>query len=117
LKILRDTAPYPRLERISARLADGLEAAAQAAGAPAQLGRCGSMMTLFFSPRPVTDWDTAAQCDARRYARYFWGMIGRGVYPPCSQFEALFLSTAHSEADIDAIIAAAGEALAESSQG
>ncbi len=113
LKILRDTAPYPQLERISARLADGLEAAAGAVGVPVQIGRCGSMMTLFFSPRPVTDWDTAAQCDTRRYARYFWGMIGRGVYPPCSQFEALFLSTAHSEADIDAIVAAAGEALAE----
>ncbi len=113
LKILRDTGPYPRLEQISARLANGLEAAAQAAGVPVQLARCGSMMTFFFNDLPVTDWDTAARCDTPRYARYFWGMIERGVYPPCSQFEALFLSTAHSEADVDAIIAAAGEALAE----
>ena len=71
------------------------------------VGRCGSMMTLFFSDPPVTDWDTAARCDTRRYARYFWGMIDRGVYLPCSQFEALFVSTAHSEADIDATVAAA----------
>ena len=70
------------------------------------------MMTLFFSDRPVTDWDTAARCDTKRYARYFWGMIERGVYLPCSQFEALFVSTAHSEADIDATVAAAGEVLA-----
>jgi glutamate-1-semialdehyde 2,1-aminomutase len=113
LKILRDTDPYPRLERISARLARGLEAAAKAAGVPCHLGRCGSMMTLFFSARGVTDWDTAAQCDTGRYARYFWGMIHRGVYPPCSQFEALFVSAAHTEADVDAILAAAGQSLAE----
>ncbi len=61
---------------------------------------------------PVTDWDTAAQCDTKRYARYFWGMIERGVYLPCSQYEALFVSVAHSEADIDATVAAAEEALA-----
>ena len=61
------------------------------------------------SARPVTDWDTAARCDTQQYARYFWGMIDRGVYLPCSQYEALFVSTAHSEADIDATIPAAGE--------
>ena len=60
------------------------------------------MMTLFFSDQPVTDWTTAARCDTRRYARYFWGMIDRGVYLPCSQYEALFVSTAHTDADIDA---------------
>ena len=49
---------------------------------------CGSMLTLFFSPAAVADWDTAARCDTQRYARYFWGMIERGVYLPCSQFEA-----------------------------
>ena len=92
LKVLRDTNPYPRLERLSARLARGLEAAAKQAGVPVHVGRCGSMMTLFFSDRPVTDWDTAARCDTKRYARYFWGMIERGVYLPCSQYEALFVS-------------------------
>ena len=111
LKVLRDTDPYPMLEELSARLALGLEAAAQQAGVPVHIGRCGSMMTLFFSDRPVTDWESAAACDRKRYARYFWGMIERGIYLPCSQFEALFVSAAHTEADIDATIAAAKEAL------
>ena len=69
------------------------------------------MMTLFFSTEQVVDWDTAARCDTQRYARYFWGMIERGVYLPCSQYEALFLSTAHTDADIDATVAAAREVL------
>ena len=103
----------PQLEALSARLADGLEAAAQTAGVPVTSAACGSMMTLFFNAEPVTDWDTAARCDTQRYARFFWGMIERGVYLPCSQFEALFVSAAHTEADIDAIVAAAGEAVAE----
>ena len=71
------------------------------------------MMTLFFNPGPVSDWDTASQSDTRSYARYFWGMIDRGIYLPCSQYEALFVSTAHSEADIEDTIAAAREALAQ----
>jgi len=113
LKVLRETNPYGRLEQLSARLADGLDRAARQSGVPATIGRCGSMMTLFFGPEPVTDWDAASRCDTRRYARYFWGMIHRGVYLPCSQYEALFVSTAHSEADIDVTVAAAAEALAD----
>jgi glutamate-1-semialdehyde 2,1-aminomutase len=111
LKLLRDTNPYPRLEKLSTRLALGLEAAAKAAGVPCSVGWFNSMMTLFFSDRPVTDWDTASRCDVQRYARYFWGMIERGVYLPCSQYEALFVSAAHTENDIDATIAAAQETL------
>ena len=107
LKILRHSNPYPRLERLSARLADGLLQAARAAGLGCTVGRCGSMMTLFFHPNPVTDWDAASRCDTRRYARFFWGMIEQGIYFPCSQFEALFLSTAHTEEQIDQTIAAA----------
>ena len=53
----------------------------------------------------MTDWDTAAGCERDRYARYFWGMIDRGVYLPCSQYEAFFVSTAHTAEDIDATIA------------
>jgi glutamate-1-semialdehyde 2,1-aminomutase len=107
LKILRDTNPYPQLERLSARLADGLADAARAAGVGSTIGRCQSMMTLFFNPDPVTDWEVASRCDRQRYARFFWGLIERGVYFPCSQFEALFLSTAHTEEQIDQTIAAA----------
>lgn len=109
---LRDHPPYARLEQLSARLADGLQAAARAAGVPHTLARVGSMLTLFFNPAPVTDWDVAAKSDTARFARYFWGLIDRGVYMPCSQYEALFVSAAHTEADIDATIAAAKEAMA-----
>jgi len=112
LRTLRDSNPYARLERLSARLADGLLAAAKAAGVPCCVGRCGSMLTLFFSDRAVTDWDVASKCDTKRYAQYFWDMLEQGVYLPCSQFEALFVSAAHSEADIDATVAAAQKALA-----
>ena len=111
LKILRDDPPYAQLEQLGARLAAGLDAAATAAGIPHTLARVGSMMTLFFNPDPVTDWDVASGCDKQRFASYFWGMIDRGIYMPCSQYEALFVSAAHSQADIDATIDAAGEAL------
>lgn len=113
LKILRDDDPYPLLERLSARLQHGLETAAKRTGVDLVVQRCGSMLTPFFSDRAVTDWTTASQCDTQRYARYFWGMIERGVYPPCSQYEALFISAAHTENDIDAVIAAAEESLKE----
>jgi glutamate-1-semialdehyde 2,1-aminomutase len=112
LKTLRDANPYPVLERRSRRLATGLQEAADAAGVPAKVAACRSMMTLFFTDEPVTDWTVAARCDTKRFARYFWGLIERGVYMPCSQYEALFVSAAHTEADIEATIAAAREALA-----
>ena len=112
LKILRDESPYERLEQLSARLAAGLASAATADWpvVPHTIARVGSMMTLFFNAAPVTDWPTASRCDTAAYARYFWGLIERGVYMPCSQYEALFVSAAHSELDIDATIAAAREA-------
>ena len=113
LEVLRDTNPYPRLEEVSARLADGLRRAADSAGAVCCLTRLGSMMTLFFAAGEVTDWASASRCDTARFASYFWGMIDRGVYMPCSQFEALFVSTAHTDEDIDRTIAAAGEVFSE----
>jgi glutamate-1-semialdehyde 2,1-aminomutase len=61
---------------------------------------------------PVRGWKTASRSDTRRYAAFFWGMIDRGIYLPCSQYEALFFSTCHTEADIDRTIAAAAETLA-----
>jgi glutamate-1-semialdehyde 2,1-aminomutase len=113
LRTLRDTDPYGRLERLSARLAAGWARAAAAVGIAHSITRVGSMMTLFFSPQRVTDWDAAASCDTGRYGRWFWGMLQRGVYLPCSQFEALFVSAAHSDADIDATVAAAADVLAK----
>ncbi|MFK7769890.1 MAG: glutamate-1-semialdehyde 2,1-aminomutase [Mariniblastus sp.] len=113
LKSLRDQPPYEQLESSCKRLADGLTAAATDAGIGHCLQRVGSMMTLFFHPGPVTDWDSASKCNTERFAKYFWGLIERGVYMPCSQFEALFVSAAHSNDDIDHTIAMAKEVLAE----
>jgi glutamate-1-semialdehyde 2,1-aminomutase len=109
LRALRDDPPYERLEQLSARLESGLRAAAAAAGIAHQFARVGSMMTLFFAADPISDWTTASRSDTSRFAKYFWGMLDRGVYLPCSQYEALFVSAAHTEADIDATVAAAGE--------
>ncbi|MFO0904330.1 MAG: glutamate-1-semialdehyde 2,1-aminomutase [Pirellulales bacterium] len=102
---------YRRLEHLSSRLADGLGRAAIDAGVPHSLTRVGSMLTLFFNADRVVDWPTASRSDTVRYSQYFWGLIERGVYMPCSQFEALFVSAAHTEADIDATIAAAADVL------
>jgi glutamate-1-semialdehyde 2,1-aminomutase len=111
LKVLRETNPYEQLERLSARLADGLDVAATEAGVPHCVARVGSMMTLFFHPGPIADWNAAKNCDTRRFARYFWNMIDRGVYLPCSQYEALFVSTAHTADDTTVTVAAARVAL------
>jgi glutamate-1-semialdehyde 2,1-aminomutase len=116
LRQLRDHPPYPALERQSARLADGFSRAATDAGIPHSLARVGSMLTLFFAEQAVHDWPSAAKADVQRYARFFWSMIERGVYLPCSQFEAMFVSAMHGDAEIDATLAAATEALREASQ-
>jgi glutamate-1-semialdehyde 2,1-aminomutase len=114
LRVLKENPPYETLERLCARLEAGLQRAADKAGVAHSIARAGSMMTLFFHPGPITGWRTASQCNTARFARYFWGLLDRGVYMPCSQYEALFVSAAHTEADIDATIAAAEEALEES---
>jgi len=116
LKVLRDEPPYERLERLGARLEAGLSAAAREAGVPHVTARVGSMLTLFFNLEPVVDWTTASRSDTRRFADYFWGLIERGVYMPCSQYEALFISAAHNEADIDCTVKAAHEVLAGMSE-
>jgi glutamate-1-semialdehyde 2,1-aminomutase len=113
LQELRDRPPYDRLEALGRRLADGLSEAARAAGLPHQLARCGSMWTLFFNAEPVVDYDTARKSDTARFARFFWALMDRGVYLPCSQFEAAFLSAAHTEQDIEKTLNAARAALAE----
>jgi len=113
LKVLKDQPPYDRLESLSARLETGLCRATTSAGVPHTIARVGSMMTLFFNSEVVENWQTASKCDTERFARYFWGMMDRGVYLPCSQYEALFVSAAHTEVDIDATIVAAEEVLGE----
>jgi glutamate-1-semialdehyde 2,1-aminomutase len=101
------------LEALSARLEAGLKAAAEKCHIPHSTTRVGSMLTLFFNTQRPLDWQGASQSDTARFAKYFWGLIERGVYMPCSQFEALFVSVAHSEADIDATVEAAGQVMAE----
>lgn len=111
LKLLKATNPYPALEAKTKRLVAGLTAAATAAGIPHTTAQVGSMFTLFFNTEPVTNYTIASRSDTKRFAKYFWGMIDRGVYLPCSQYEANFVSSAHSDADIDATITAAGDVM------
>jgi glutamate-1-semialdehyde 2,1-aminomutase len=113
---LREHPPYTKLEALSRALAEGLAQAAAEAGVPHRVQRVGSMLTLFFTDREVTDYDTAKTSDTAGFARFFWAMLDRGVYLPCSQFEAAFVSAAHTEADIKKTIAAAREALAEAAR-
>ena len=113
LQILMDDPPYARLDQVAATLAAGLGEAAQRAGIPVQQNRVGSMQTLFFCADPVTDYATARKADKARYAAFFHGMLARGVYLAPSQFEAGFVSTAHTEAHVRKTVDAAREALAE----
>lgn len=112
LEELIKTNPYARLESLGKRLEDGLRAVCARRGVPFTLNRCGSMWTLFFTPGPVTDYETAKTSDTKKFGRFFWDMMNRGVYLPCSQFEAAFNSVLHDEAVIDRVIAAADESLA-----
>ena len=111
LRLLKEESPYERLDALSSRLATGLRRAAESAGVPHTIARVGSMLTLFFHPGPIHGWRQASQSDTARFSRYFWGLMDRGVYMPCSQYEALFVSGAHTEVEIDATIAAAEEVL------
>jgi glutamate-1-semialdehyde 2,1-aminomutase len=105
---------YRHLARLGARLAAGLADAAREAGVSLQVNAFGSLLTPFFTTEPVRDYDSAVKADTRAYATFFRGMLDRGVYPPPSQFEAWFLSGAHTERDIDATLRAARAALRES---
>jgi glutamate-1-semialdehyde 2,1-aminomutase len=111
LRRLQKENPYDKLERLGERLERGLLAAAQKAGVPVRVNRAGSMFTLFFTDRDVFDFDTAKTCDTQRFNRYFNSMLEQGIYLPPSQFEAAFISAAHTEADIDRTLEGAAEAL------
>lgn len=113
LTALKETNPYPHLAQETARLVAGLQQAAADAGLPHSASQVGSMFTLFFTDEIVTNYKQASTSDTKRFAQYFWGMIERGVYLPCSQFEANFVSAAHTPELIDQTIAAARETLKE----
>ncbi len=113
LDLLDRPGIYDRLEQRGAQLAAGLEAALRRRGVRGCVNRAGSMWTLFFGVDAVHDADQARSADTAAFGRFFAAMLERGVYLPASQFEAAFISLAHSEADIDATIAAAEAALGE----
>lgn len=113
LKTLKSSNPYPRLEWNTQRLVAGLASAAKDAGLSHVTAQVGSMFTLFFNSERVTNYTIASRSDTQKFARYFWGMIERGVYLPCSQYEANFVSAMHSDTDIDVTIAAAREVLGQ----
>ena len=102
---------YARLEELGAALAEGLRDATRKAGVAACIQRVGSMITLFFGKGPVRNWADASSCDVKRFATFHAGLLARGVYWPPSQFEAAFLSGAHTPADIERTVIAAREAL------
>ncbi len=111
IEVLRQESPYERLDALSGRLADGFARAAKEANVPHVVQRVGSMLTLFFNGEPIHNYEDAKRSDTALFGRFFWEMLARGVYLPCSQFEAMFVSTAHTEADIDRTVAAAADSL------
>jgi glutamate-1-semialdehyde 2,1-aminomutase len=107
-----DASAYDRLEVLSRRLAEGIQRNIEALGLAFTQNRVGSMSTLFFAPGPVTDYASAVKADAKRFGAYFRAMLERGIYLAPSQFEAGFVSLAHTEEDIERTIQANKEALA-----
>ena len=102
---------YPQLEKLSAQLVDGITSAAKDKGVQLCSNRVGSMFTWFFQPGPVTDWTSASKSDTQAFGKFFGKMLDHGIYLPPSQYEAAFLSAAHTEEDIQKTIAAAKLAL------
>jgi glutamate-1-semialdehyde 2,1-aminomutase len=102
---------YAILENMGAALEAGMKAAAQSANVPVQLNRCASMFCAYFTEQPVHNLADAMKSDRARFAKYFHGMLAEGVYLAPSQFEAGFLSTAHTAADIDQTVQAAAKVL------
>jgi len=103
---------YAQLDKLSAELTAGVAAAAKEAGVPICYNRVGSMFTWFFANGPVTEWEAAAKSDTEAFGRFFRSMLDSGVYLPPSQFEAAFLSAAHTDEDVQQTIAAAKQAFA-----
>ena len=114
LKQLRDQKGeiYPRLEKLSAALVEGVATAARDAGVALCFNRVGSMFTWFFQKGPVTDWDSASKSNTEAFGKFFRSMLDSGVFLPPSQYEAAFLGAAHTEDDVQRTIAAAKVAFA-----
>jgi glutamate-1-semialdehyde 2,1-aminomutase len=111
LRALAAPGVYARLDRMGGRLEEGLRRAAGATGAPLTVNRVGSMLTAFFTAEPVTDYASAKRADTTRYARFFHAMLERSIYLAPSQFEAAFVSLAHTDTDLDRAAEAAHQSL------
>ena len=111
LKQLTKPGLYERMTQLAERLVSGLRVELSAVGIPAQINAIGSVATVFFTPGPVRNYADAKRSDTKRYARFFREMLPRGIFLAPSQFEAAFLSAAHTAGDIDRTLAAAREAL------
>ena len=111
LQELQRRAPYERLEALAAQLANGICDAAQRAGVALEVNHLGSLLTVFFTDQPVRRFQDAQRADTARFARFANGLADRGVLIPPSQFEAMFLSTAHTRDQIERIVQAASNTL------
>jgi glutamate-1-semialdehyde 2,1-aminomutase len=112
LGALAEDAAYQRLEVSAIFLEDGLRRAAEETETPVRINRAGSMLTMFFAAEPVTDFASARRSDTDRYAAFHQQMLSRGVFLPPSQFEAMFVSLAHTDGEIAATFEAARQSLA-----
>ena len=112
LRLLADGVAYRRLEASAVSLEDGLRRAAGETETPVRVNRAASMLTVFFTAEPVTDFASARRSDTERYAAFFRQMLARGIFLPPSQFEAMFVSLAHGDDEIRQTIEAARESLA-----
>jgi glutamate-1-semialdehyde 2,1-aminomutase len=110
---LLDLEAYDRLDKVTEELAEGLDAAAQEAGVAVQIERTTGLLTLFFSDRPVRNYDDAKACDHEAYGAFCRALLERGVYPPASQYEAWFPSLAHGPEHVEQTVRAARDAFAQ----
>jgi glutamate-1-semialdehyde 2,1-aminomutase len=111
LKELSKPGLFEGIRELASRLTSGLEEALRSAGIPAQVNKIGSLSTIFFAPQPVTNYGDAKRSDTKQYARFFREMLQRGILLAPSQFEAAFVSAAHTPGDIERTIKAASDAL------
>jgi glutamate-1-semialdehyde 2,1-aminomutase len=116
LDLLSAPGFYEALDARAKRLGDGITAVLRESAAAATAARVGSLLTLFFSGEPVRDYAGAKKCDTRRFASFFRAMLERGIFLAPSQFEALFVSAAHTDTDIDRTIAAFRESLVSATE-
>lgn len=111
LELLQRPGVYDELESKASKFVEGMQTVFAEAETPLTVNRVGSMMTLFFNPNEVTGWSSVSESDREGFGKFFHRMIDEGVYLPPSPFEAMFVSTAHTDADIDATVEAARRAL------